>query len=110
MAVQDDLRRLSQLDGIFLGWITPNNFGFGVTSWHKGRLQQANDSSWVFRSMSAEGTIVGFQLGFPAANWTSVETPSSGITVLIPLVVSVPSQITLATVSLQQQLPQEMTN
>jgi len=65
MAVQDDLRRLSQLDSIYLG----NNLMLypagEFTSWHKGRLQQANDGSWIFRSISQEGTIVGFQFRKP---------------------------------------------
>src|SRR5262245_52528758 len=85
MAVLDDVRRLSQMDSIYLAEGLNNTTGASVTSWHKGRLQQANDGSWIFRSMSQEGTIIGFQLGAVAANWQSNETPSTGVTVTIPI-------------------------
>jgi hypothetical protein len=69
MTVQDDLHRLGQLDGIYLGWSVQNTSagapGAPVTIWYKGRLQQANDGNWIFRSISADGTVVGFQLGPP---------------------------------------------
>jgi hypothetical protein len=96
MTVQDDLHRLGQLDGIYLGWSVQNTSagapGAPVTIWYKGRLQQANDGNWIFRSISADGTVVGFQLGPVSPSWTSNENPA------------------VATVYLQQQLPQEMTN
>src|SRR5215469_786139 len=121
MAVQDDLRRLSHLDSIYLGTslnpadVTSRLQSGSITSWYKGRLQQANDGSWIFRSISSDGTVVGFQLGPPTANWTSNETPATGITVQIQIKQSfaVPNgSITLfiGAVFLQQQLPQEMTN
>jgi len=116
MAVQDDLRRLSQLDSIYLGHALYSNVtGFAFSTWHKGRLQQANDGNWTFRSISSDGTVVGFQLGPPTANWTSWETPTAGITVQIQINQSfaVPNgSITLGigSVFLQQQLPQELTN
>jgi hypothetical protein len=113
MTVQDDLRRLSQLDSIYLG----NGQAGAVTSWFKGRLQQANDGSWIFRSISSDGTVVGFQLGPANQSWTSSESPSTGITVTISVTISItipepvpPPQVTVATVYLQQQLPQELTN
>jgi hypothetical protein len=43
MAVQDDLRRLTQVDSIYLGYSVLNMMGNGFASWFKGRLQQAND-------------------------------------------------------------------
>jgi len=116
MTVQDDVRRLSQLDSIYLAHTLYSNVsGFGFITWHKGRLQQANDGSWIFRSISSDGTVVGFQLGPPTANWTSNETPATGITVQIQIKQSfaVPNgSITLfiGAVFLQQQLPQELTN
>jgi hypothetical protein len=83
MAVQDDLRRLSELDSIFLGQMVnlPGGLVNSITSWHRGRVQQANDGTWIFRSLSFEGTIVGFQLGPLQPTWASSETPSFGIQV-----------------------------
>lgn len=79
MAVQDDVRRLSQLDSIYLGYNTQGMTNW-VTGWHKGRLQQANDGTWIFRSSASDGSVVGFQLG-SISDWTSNESPSSGIVV-----------------------------
>jgi hypothetical protein len=120
MTVLDDLHRLAQLDSIYLGWSVPPPTPQTVTvitCWHKGRLQQSNDASWTFRSISADGTIVGFQLGLVAASWTSSETPAAGTTVTITIVqaVTVPApinsiQLGIITVNLQQLLPQELTN
>jgi hypothetical protein len=111
MAVQDDLRRLSQVDSIYLG-TSLNSYPAGsVTSWYKGRLQQANDGSWIFRSISSDGTVVGFQLGPANQGWTSSETPPTGIVVTIPLTLNTPPTFwVFASVSLQQQLPPELTN
>jgi hypothetical protein len=115
MTVLDDLHRLAQLDSIYLGWSvpppTPQTVNV-ITCWHKGRLQQSNDGSWTFRSISADGTIVGFQLGSVAASWTSSETPSAGTTVTITIVANPIASIQLGiiTVNLQQTLPQELTN
>jgi hypothetical protein len=112
MTVQDDLRRLSELDSIYLGTSLMGYPAGSVTSWYKGRLQQANDGSWIFRSISLDGTVVGFQLG-PAnpGGWTSSETPSAGITVEILIAANAPpSYFLFAKVFLQQQLPPELTN
>ena len=113
MAVPDDLRRLSQMDSIFLGWSTFAT-GVPVASWYKGRLQQATDGAWIFRSIAQDGSIIGYQLGFPQANWQSDETPSMGIRVFIPIAQTLPTTppilLNIATVFLQQQLPTEMTN
>ena len=116
MAVPDDLRRLSQVDSIFLGWSAFASTG-SVTSWYKGRVQQAADGGWIFRSISSDGTVVGFQLGPANQSWTSSESPSTGITVTISVTISItipepvpPPQVTVATAYLQQQLPQELTN
>jgi len=120
MTVQDDVRRLSQMDSVYLGF---NVQGMTlVTSWHKGRLQQANDGAWTFRSSGQDGGVVGFQLGNITADWTSNESPSQGISVMYPVYYNLPVQvpiqgagpvsvqISLATVFLQQQLPLELTN
>jgi hypothetical protein len=118
MTVQDDVRRLSQMDSIYLGYNTQGMFSL-ATSWHKGRLQQANDGAWTFRSSGSDGSVVGFQLGQISADWTSNESPSQGITVSFQIYTvtqvqtqptPTPVQIFLATVFLQQQLPFELTN
>ena len=118
MAVQDDLRRLSHLDSIYLGTslnpadATSRFKGGSVTSWYKGRLQQANDGNWIFRSISLDGAVVGFQLGPADPGWPSSETPSTGIVVTIPITVYLPpeSYPKFACIFLQQQLPKELTN
>ena len=105
MAVLDDVRRLSQMDAIFLG-MAFNFGGEAITNWHKGRLQQANDGSWVFRSISTDGTLVGTQLGPVGPNWSSSESPATGIVVL--LINNLGGASTL-NINLQQLLPQELT-
>jgi glucose dehydrogenase len=114
MAVEDDLRRLTQVDSIYLGY-SVSNLGNPFTSWFKGRLQQANDGSWIVRSVSPDGTVSGFQLGSVMQNWQSNETPNTGIAVSIPINLDVPTQanpvqITTGVIVLRQQLPQELTN
>jgi hypothetical protein len=111
MAVIDDVRRLAQMDAIYLGF---QHAGGLYTMWHKGRLQQANDGNWVFRSISQDGTVVGAQLGMVnEAAWRSYETPATGIVVSIQLFLALPppslANALYANVYLQQQLPQELT-
>ena len=119
MAVVDDLRRLGQLDSIYLGhqvtnYLAPNEPNIPVTSWYKGRLQQANDGTWIFRSISADGTVCGFQLGAVQDIWQSSEAPASGIQVSIPINLLLPGAvgavISHGSVLLQQELPPELTN
>jgi|SoiMethySBSTD1v2_1073268.scaffolds.fasta_scaffold264214_2 hypothetical protein len=110
MAVQDDIRRLSeQRVNIYLGL---NLFG-ACMAWHEGRLQQANDGSWIFRSSSRDGSIVAFTLGGPTQNWTSEESPTEGLTVFWPFTAVVSPQnitVTVGQMQLRQQLPQGVTN
>jgi hypothetical protein len=118
MAVADDLRRLSQVDSIYIGYSvvisnfpSPNSPPF--TSWFKGRLQQANDGSWIVRSDSSDGAIAGFQLGAATPSWQSSETPAGGTVISFPItIVQQPGNLQVPTgyVYLQQQLPQELTN
>jgi hypothetical protein len=115
MAVQDDLRRLTQMDSIYLGHIVQNMVGGPFASWFKGRLQQANDGNWILRSVSTDGAVSGFQIGQVTDNWYSTEAPNTGITVSIPieLKVQLTAQtvgITVGTIYLCQQLPPELTN
>ncbi len=113
MTVQDDLRRLSQMDAIYLGQ-SLNGMGAQFIVWHKGRLQQANDGSWIFRSISADGTIVGIQLGGDVSAWQSNELPATGITVTFQITQTffTPGRtvIAIAQISLAQQVPSELTN
>jgi hypothetical protein len=102
MAVEDDVRRLSQMEAIYLGWTVG-----GLTVWHEGRLQRANDGTWLFRSVSRDGTIVAFQIGTVGQNWSSQDTPADGIAV--NLFWGDAAQMT-AQVQLRQQLPQQVTN
>jgi hypothetical protein len=113
MAVSDDLRRLSQMDGIYVGYVVQTYSPF--TGWFKGRLQQANDGNWIVRSSSQDGGVIGFQLGQVRPDWSSSESPNSGIMVSVPLVLNTTigtqqQQISIGSVYLQQQLPLELTN
>jgi hypothetical protein len=123
MAIQDDVRRLSQLASIYLahgfigidqsltGQVVPFVVPFSV--WYKGRLQQANDGNWIFRSISMDGTIVGFQLGSIDSTWTSIEDIHTGLVVRIQRLVigssasGAPSQLSID-IRLAEQLPQEI--
>ena len=99
MAVDDDVRRLSELDAAFLSFsyqpYPPIQAGpVPFQPWFKGRLRQANNGSWFFRSISQDGTVVGFELGLINGGdslWTSTEAPGTGINVQINYVV-VPNQ------------------
>src|SRR5208283_5309757 len=112
MAVIDDVRRLSQLDFIFLGQQFTNSVANAQqTTWYKGRLQQANDGAWIFRSISTDGTVVGVQLGSVTGNWTSSERIGGGIQVQYSIVIGVGgigADLGL-TLILAQSLPQELT-
>jgi hypothetical protein len=117
MAVIDDLRRLMQLDFMFLGIaysaIVPHSIDPVASVWHKGRIQQANDGSFIFRSISQDGTVVGVQLGRVGNNWTSSETVAGGIN--IQILVGDPTQTTggapgvALQIVLAQSLPPELT-
>ena len=119
MAVLDDVRRLSQMDSIFLGQGSGQTSlaggSHGYTVWYKGRLQQANDGGWIFRSISSDGTVVGFQLGPVDTFWSSNEAPGTGIVVQILTTTILPAPPAqggafpfTVLVLLQQQLPQEL--
>jgi hypothetical protein len=113
MAVQDDLRRLSQLDGIYIGHCVYNAGAVAFWSWFKGRLQQSNDGAWIVRSVSSDGTVCGFQLSIPTPNWNSNETPESGIVIGIPINSPAAPQgqpAGIGSIELRQQLPSELTN
>ena len=123
MAVEDDLRSLSEVRGnIYLGWalggVGPVAEG-AFTVWHEGKLQQANDGNWIFRSSSSDGSIVAFQLGFPRQEppttaWQSVGSAREGIVVRFPCMEwpggggGAPQPV--GSVQLRQQLPQNVTN
>src|SRR5262245_39176647 len=107
MTVQDDLRRLSAGDAIYLGI---ENIGGHFRAWYKGRLQQANNGQWIFRSISGDGSIVAWELGLPTPNWESFESPASGIIVKFDIFLAAQEgqiQIPYLHGLLQQQLPQD---
>jgi hypothetical protein len=114
MAVLDDLHRLSQADSVYLGYNVANSNGYAFGSWFKGRLQQSNGGAWLVRSVSVDGSTCGFVLGQPLPSWTSNETPTTGISIQIPInqqiapLPAAPVQIGL--VMVQQTLPQDLTN
>jgi hypothetical protein len=116
MAVEDDLIRLSQMDSIYVSISVQNMSGiFPFVSWFKGRLQQANDGNWIDRSVSQDGAIIGFQLGPVLQNWQSSETPDTGLMVQAPLMLNISmgaqqESLAIGWWTLQQQLPQELTN
>jgi hypothetical protein len=119
MAIQDDVRRLSQVASIYLAhrFIGTDQSGpaqqivVPLAVWYKGRLQQANDGTWIFRSISMDGTIEGFQLGSIDSDWTSTEDIHSGLIVRIQRLVlgssapNTPSQVSIE-IRLAEQLPQ----
>src|ERR1700716_3723239 len=116
--MQDDVRRLTQMPSIYLsqGFIgtdqsVPRHLFLPPYSfWLKGRLQQANDGNWIFRSISLDGTVVGFQLGPVNSAWNSSETPNAGLIVQFMLQIpATPTNLNYGSVFLQQQLPQELT-
>jgi hypothetical protein len=110
MAVLDDVRRLSQLDFMFLGQQFANSqLNTQQTTWHKGRLQQANDGNWIFRSISSDGTVIGVQLGPVTGNWSSSESIGTGIQVLDTVSSGGLGGTLTITFLLAQSLPQELT-
>jgi hypothetical protein len=106
--VEDHLRRLSEMDTIYLGWTLGYNLLEGFTVWHEGRLQQSNDGSWLFRSSSSDGSIVAFQLSVNPQGWKSTDTPREGIEVSFPCLTGGTTRVGF--VHLRQQLPQPVTN
>ena len=58
MAVIDDVRRLSQLDFIFLGQqFASTPLATNQTVWHKGRVQQANLSFAIAETFPKNGVL-----------------------------------------------------
>jgi hypothetical protein len=111
MAVEDDVRRLSERETIYLGWTLGWTGAGFITAWHEGRLQQANNGAWNFRSISPDGTLVAFELGIVGPRWSSSHTPAEGIVVNFVCVASSGNpQPDVGSVQLRQQLPQGVTN
>ena len=107
MAVIDDVRRLMQLDFMFLG-VSYLSSSSSQTVWHKGRIQQANDGTFIFRSISSDGTVVGAQLGNVGAQWSSTETIGGGISVQILIASASPLAGLGLQLLLTQSIPQEL--
>src|SRR5215469_2351462 len=86
MAVSDDLNRLAAQDVVYL----TNSVPGGASEVYRGRLRQALNGNWVFNASTGQNGVVGFVLGnsmqMPAgliANWSSSESPATGIQVSI---------------------------
>ena len=88
-----------------LGWRVQ-----GWSSWYKGRLRQANDGNWFFRSVSSDGAFVGFELGSLSSN---VQSNGNFNYVSVggdDTVLGQPFPMNFATLLLRQNLPQGLAN
>lgn len=83
MAVPDDLNRLAAQDVVYL---TKRFASGGVTEVFRGRVRQALSGNWVFNASTGQNGVIGFILGFPNQNWSSSESPGSGlqVTIVVP--------------------------
>jgi hypothetical protein len=80
MAVIDDVRKLAELDVVYLTSAPPGIFPQVV---YRGRLHQALDGNWVFNTFTGPNGVMGLALGGVGAAWASQETPNQGIIVTI---------------------------
>jgi hypothetical protein len=96
MAVFDDLRRLAELDVVYLTKVIKGNTQ-GSTTIFRGRLREALNGSWIFNTGINQNGVAGIDLGVQQDSWLSSETPSQGlivsinIPIIIPLVVPIPN-------------------
>ena len=79
MATIDDVNRLAAQDVVYF---TRNFNGYTVEVF-RGRLRQSLSGTWVFNSSTGQNGAVGFMLGFVGQNWTSSESPQTGIVINI---------------------------
>lgn len=75
MAVSDDLNRLAAQDVVYLVR------SIGTSELFRGRLRQALDGTWVFNTSTGQNGVVGVNLGAVSSDWSSSESPSTGIVV-----------------------------
>jgi hypothetical protein len=87
MAVADDLKKLAALDVCYLSaaWVNTN-----VVIFLQGRLRQSIGSEWIFTTSLGQSGVVGFDLGIQTEQWTSSESPATGLKVNVIQAASVP--------------------
>jgi hypothetical protein len=85
MAVLDDLRRLAAEDIVYHSYSLSENSGVAgpTVFWYRGRLRQASDGSWVFQTFTGGEGAYGITMGGVGSNWSSSESPSSGLVITI---------------------------
>jgi hypothetical protein len=78
MAVADDLQKLAALDVCYLSaaWVTTP-----AVMYLQGRLRESVKGEWVFSTSLGQSGVVGFDLGSETTNWTSSESPATGLQV-----------------------------
>ncbi|MGA9677787.1 MAG: hypothetical protein WBR28_21930 [Mycobacterium sp.] len=78
MAVADDLQKLAALDVCYLAapWVTTP-----AVMYLQGRLRESVKGNWVFTTSLGQSGVVGFDLGTQTTNWTSSESPATGLQV-----------------------------
>jgi len=83
MAVIDDLKKLAELDVVYLTrWFV--GAGSSPMEAFRGRLRQALNGAWVFTTFTGANGVVGFDLGMFQNGWNSAESPSGGLSVQVP--------------------------
>jgi hypothetical protein len=80
MAVLNDLQTLAAQDASYLS--APWGVG-GITLVLQGRLRQSVTGHWVFSTSLGQSGVVGLDLGTLNANWTSAETPATGLQIQV---------------------------
>jgi hypothetical protein len=83
MAVADDVNRLAALDVVYLSRSILGSGNSTATQVFRGRLRQTLLSNWVFNAFTGQNGVVGFDLGGVTGNWSSSESPATGIQVMI---------------------------
>ena len=85
MALSDDLNRLAAEDVVYLRKAVPG----GPAEVFRGRLRQAGNGNWLFKTSTGQNGVIGFELGQVGAmsNWSSSESPNAGIQVFISYLV-----------------------
>jgi hypothetical protein len=100
MAVDDDLRRLADLDTVYL---SRTFFGTGAypADWYRGRFRQAANGEWVFNAYTGAEGVVGFELGVAnTSTWQVNESPAGGLIISAPF-----GSPAFQTITLYSQMP-----
>ena len=97
MTMSDDLNRLAAQDIVYLtrAIAAPVDIGGsialspGSTEVFRGRLRQALNGDWVFNASTGQNGVVGFLLG-GVGNWSSSESPATGLQITMTFLVLQP--------------------